>query len=307
MSSAPPSPSFEQPAPLGPRPELPEGVVRPAAPDRGAGLPRWPWWAPLAAFVLTMVGALLGATLIALGAEVAGVDVDTDDLPLGVSLGGVAAQHVAMIAATVALAWATLGRPTPRQFGLRTTPLGPAIGWTVAAAMTFYVVSGIYGAVLGIESDDDLPGALDPGGSELGLVAVAALVTVGAPIAEELFFRGFLFTALRRRVGLISGALVTGVVFGLVHAGTSEPEFLAPLGLFGFVLCLLYWRTGSLVPCMVLHSVNNSLALGVAQEWTWEIPVVLVASSAFILLVALALARARGLNAPPAPAPAPAG
>ena len=43
--------------------------------------------------------------------------------------------------------------------------------------------------------------------------------------------------------------------------------FLVPLGVFGALLCLLYYRTGSLLPCMVLHALNNSLALGVSQSW----------------------------------------
>ncbi len=37
--------------------------------------------------------------------------------------------------------------------------------------------------------------------------------------------------------------------------------------MFGALLCLLYHRTGSLLPCMVLHALNNSLALGVSQSW----------------------------------------
>ena len=41
--------------------------------------------------------------------------------------------------------------------------------------------------------------------------------------------------------------------------------FLVPLGVFGALLCLLYHRTGSLLPCMALHALNNSLALGVSQ------------------------------------------
>ena len=36
---------------------------------------------------------------------------------------------------------------------------------------------------------------------------------------------------------------------------------------FGFVLCLLYVWTDSLLPCIVLHALNNALALGVSQDW----------------------------------------
>jgi membrane protease YdiL (CAAX protease family) len=54
-----------------------------------------------------------------------------------------------------------------------------------------------------------------------------------------------------------------------VHTGSASPQYLVPLGFFGFVLCLVRWRTGSLYPCMALHSVNNSLALGITQlHWS---------------------------------------
>ncbi len=64
-------------------------------------------------------------------------------------------------------------------------------------------------------------------------------------------------------------AVVVGMLFGLAHTGSASPEYLVPLGFLGFVLCLIRWRTGSLYPCMALHSFNNSLALGVNQlHWS---------------------------------------
>ena len=89
------------------------------------------------------------------------------------------------------------------------------------------------------------------------------LVCVAAPIAEELFFRGFCFTALRARIGVAGGAIATGVDLRADPRGLGDAAFLVPLACFGAALCLLYHRTGSLLPCMVLHALNNSLALGV--------------------------------------------
>ena len=40
--------------------------------------------------------------------------------------------------------------------------------------------------------------------------------------------------------------------------------------LLGIVLCLLYWKTGSLLPCIALHLTNNAIALTVALGWTWQ-------------------------------------
>ena len=88
-----------------------------------------------------------------------------------------------------------------------------------------------------------------------------------APIAEELFFRGFCFTALRRTLGMLPAAVLTGIIFGAIHLGGTDIEFIVPLMVFGFFLCLLYVWTDSLLPCIVLHALNNALALGVSQDW----------------------------------------
>ena len=76
-----------------------------------------------------------------------------------------------------------------------------------------------------------------------------------------------------------------------------------PLAFFGFVLCLIYARTGSLYPCIALHCANNSIAFGASQDWTWQIPVLFVVSIAIIGLAALAVQQVWSPR-PPAPAPA---
>ena len=67
-------------------------------------------------------------------------------------------------------------------------------------------------------------------------------------------------------------AIGTGIVFGAIHGSSADPAFLLPLAFFGFVLCLIYARTGSLYPCIALHCANNSVAFGSSQHWTWRPP-----------------------------------
>ena len=121
---------------------------------------------------------------------------------------------------------------------------------------------------------------------------MAFLVAVVAPIAEEFFFRGFFFGALRNWKGPWPAAILTGLVFGAIHIGSAEAAFLLPLAFFGFALCLLRERTGSLYPGIALHCINNSLAFGVSQHWGWQILVLLVCALGLISLVALVV-RAR--------------
>ena len=132
----------------------------------------------------------------------------------------------------------------------------------------FLAFSGIWAAALGIKENDDLPQELGADDSSTALFFVAVLVCVAAPIAEELFFRGFCFTALRRWIGVAGGAIATGVIFGLIHAGSRRLGVPGPARRVRRCCCACSTTArGSLLPCMVLHALNNSLALGVSQSW----------------------------------------
>jgi uncharacterized protein len=85
-----------------------------------------------------------------------------------------------------------------------------------------------------------------------------------APVAEEFFFRGFFFRALRSRFSLIAAAVIDGLVFGAVHyTGSQTLAVLPVLAVLGFVFCMLYERTGSILPGIALHATNNSISYAV--------------------------------------------
>jgi membrane protease YdiL (CAAX protease family) len=86
--------------------------------------------------------------------------------------------------------------------------------------------------------------------------------------------------------------VISGLVFGGVHAGSAPALDLLPLAALGFGLCLLYQYTGSLYPCIAVHSLNNSIAFGSLEDWDWQIPVLMVAALALIWLIARMLIRA---------------
>jgi CAAX protease family protein len=291
MSTAPssiPPPSFDV------APELPEGVERPPPPEGT----RWKPWMAWAALVAAFGGALVGALVIGVIGAAAGSSF-SDPSP-AVSISATIVQDLSFIGA--ALLFASISaRPMPEQFGLRPTRFWPAVGWIAVAFGAFYVFTLVWVAILGVSPDDTkLPDELGVKDSTYALLAVAFLVAVVAPMAEEFFFRGFFFGALRNWKGPWPAAIITGLVFGAIHIGSAEAAFLLPLGFFGFCLCLLRERTGSLYPGIALHCMNNSLAFGVSQHWGWEIVVLFVCALGLISLVGLAV-RARWT---PAPAPA---
>jgi hypothetical protein len=213
---------------------------------------------------------------------------------------------LAFVAAAVYFA-SLHGGARPSDFGFRRVSPKLGIGAAVVAGIGYYAVTWIYASLFSLHGKDKLPSELGVGHSTAALVGAALFVCVIAPVAEEFFFRGFLFGVLRRwrivvmgkNIGTWVAAIVVGLLFGLAHTGSASPQYLIPLGFLGFVLCLVRWRTRSLYPCMALHSFNNSLALGV-NELHWS------AGAIFGLMVGslLVIAAATGPLSKPETVPA---
>jgi uncharacterized protein len=275
-------------------PELPAGVE----PRRR---PRWAPWTSVVALVAGLAAAVFGALVIGVVGVAFGADFENQ--PPTVAIAATVVQDVCLIGSALLFARMS-GRLRPGDFGLRPTRLKPAIGWAVLAWGAFYVFTAAFVAIIGAHpTDDQLPKELGVDRSTAAMVAVAFLVAVVAPVAEEFFFRGYFFSALRNWRGLWPAAVGTGVVFGAIHGSSADPAFLVPLAFFGFSLCLLYERTGSLYPCIAVHCANNSVAFGATQHWTWQIAVLFVSALAVIAVVALVV-RQKWSPRPPAPAPA---
>jgi CAAX protease family protein len=186
------------------------------------------------------------------------------------------------------------GRISAAEFGYRRIPLATGVRAVVLAAIAYYGLTAVYGSLLKLHGNDKLPSDLGVTHSTAALIAASLFVCAVAPMAEEFFFRGFFFGVLSRmrvRVGGVElgpwiAAGLTGILFGLAHTGSASSQFLIPLGFLGFVLCLVRWRTGSLYPCMALHSANNALALGVNQL-DWSAPAILGIMVASWLVIAV--------------------
>jgi membrane protease YdiL (CAAX protease family) len=244
------------------------------------------------------VGVVIGLAIPLVLGVVAGIGVaigggQADDLPPGVLIALTFLQDIGFILAALFVA-RMARRPGARDFGLVRTRLWRAAGIVLAVYVAFYVFAGIWASLLNIDEESDLPDELGADGSTVALVAVIVLVCVMAPVAEEFLFRGLLFTSVRASAGMWPAAIVTGIVFGAIHVGSSPAGLLVPLGVLGVGLCLIYAWTRSLYPCVALHAVNNAIAFGVTQDWTWEIPLLVVGGTAVSLLIMTGIARALG-------------
>ncbi len=91
------------------------------------------------------------------------------------------------------------------------------------------------------------------------LVFFTLFVAVLGPVFEEIFFRGFAYTALRSRFGVGAAMTLTALVFSALHLNLTA--FL-PIFFLGLFLAYLYERTGSLVPSMTAHVLHNVMMVG---------------------------------------------
>jgi membrane protease YdiL (CAAX protease family) len=286
-------------------PERPEGAPTPppeAGPEpdpREAPPPDWPLWTAFAALFAGFLAAnLLGAVVYGI-ASANGHD-EPGDAPIGYVVTAQLLFSACLVGAAVGFARMS-GRVTPATFGLRTTRLGPAVGWAFAAYATYLVGSLIWLNALNVDDEQDsITERLADDPTTATVVGLAIFAVVVAPIVEEVVFRGFIFNVMRGKLPVVWAAIVTGLLFGLVHVFGSPIEFLLPLALLGTVLCLLYWKTGSLLPCIAVHALNNCIALASALDWSWQIPVLMAGALAVISAILLPIVR-RGRE-PVAPA-----
>jgi membrane protease YdiL (CAAX protease family) len=221
--------------------------------------PRWSlWYAPAALF-----GGLAAA--IVLSGVVVGV--------LRLRSGGPAETDVATLLADVCVVAACLliasmtTRPRPWHFGLRRAGLGQAAGTAFVGMLVFYAFAVIYTGVVHPSHPQKVVQDVGADKGTAALIAGAVLIIGVAPVAEELFFRGFLFRILRLRMGLVAAAVVDGVVFGAVHYEDPGTAALLPvLAFLGFLFCLVYEQTGTLFATIAMHAFNNMVSYAATAD-----------------------------------------
>lgn len=98
-----------------------------------------------------------------------------------------------------------------------------------------------------------------------GFLILALMTIIGAPIFEELLFRGVLLDGVRAvlasargTLSLVGSVVVDGLLFAAAHA---EWEAFVGLAITGVVLAVIYARTNRIIPCIVTHASFNALAV----------------------------------------------
>lgn len=94
--------------------------------------------------------------------------------------------------------------------------------------------------------------------SIFSLIYMCIFTSFLGPFMEEIFFRGFVYGALKNKIGMFGGILISALFFAYVHANLAS---FMPILSLGIMLAYIYEKTGSLVSAITVHVIHNSAML----------------------------------------------
>lgn len=177
--------------------------------------------------------------------------------PLYVLIAGIAARETFI---KYGGGWVRLG---VRAINLR------VLGWAGGAFLAALAVGIAYnGVIQAFDLDFLKQGCADQVPTDIRahayLLAIASFLAVCfAPVAEELFFRGFIFPGLARAWGVPAGIVASGLLFGSAHL-LGNPYLYKSLIQFagiGMIFAFVYWKSGNIFASMLAHVTFNLLGV----------------------------------------------
>ncbi|MCU1497353.1 MAG: Abortive infection protein [Acidimicrobiales bacterium] len=222
--------------------------------------PRWGMGDALAGWMIAVATAsVLGAATVAL-AGYDTRDIEADRLPLWLTLIQSPFLWIGFIGVPLVVA-ATKGAGLRRDFDLRLTavdvPIAAAVG-VLAQLVLVPLVSLPFIWLSGVDADKLGEPAQNLADKVVGAPSIALLVVIvaiGAPLAEEIFFRGLVLRSIQKRFGVAWAVVGSSVAFGVTHL---QPLQLPALAAAGACFALLAIRTGRLGPAIVAHIAFNA-------------------------------------------------
>ena len=145
------------------------------------------------------------------------------------------------------------------DLGLRRAGAGAAAARGIGWGALFILVAGALEyllARLGVQQTQAAQFPLQ-GASPLGVAAILVAGVVFAPVAEEVFFRGYVCRAMSERKGALKGVVYSSLLFGAIHWNLGA--FL-PITAGAVLLALSFRRTDHLLTPIVAHALNNAFA-----------------------------------------------
>jgi membrane protease YdiL (CAAX protease family) len=124
--------------------------------------------------------------------------------------------------------------------------------------ITFFIFAAIVETFLP-EQDNELMRILRS--SRSAVYVTALLATFTAPIVEEVIYRGILYSALQRSIGVVWAVTFVTAAFAGVHflQYWGSPGTIVLICILSLILTLIRVRTKNLLPCIVLHFIFNGI------------------------------------------------
>ena len=189
---------------------------------------------------------------------------------MGVPLAIITATVLSGTFAVTALSFSTVLYRQPvntlgfvKIYGLK--PYAFAVGiWLMALTILMFWIAALSWLKLDfLLPPDTAQQVMDKAGGNL--ITTLILVGVVGPIAEEIFFRGFVLPGLMKRFGATRSLLLSSLLFGIFH---FDPGAFVPTFILGLALGWVYLKTGALWPVIFAHGLHNSLAIMLAKYAT---------------------------------------
>ena len=236
--------------------------------------PNWRAIEGLAIFLISLIPAVIVSVLIGLALRPisdcgslpqtqAATCLNHRDLVLAISTG---LQELALL--VTVLLWVRLVRKKrPRALGFKDlTPANVGIGVAIGLAGLF--VAGIIALLQAriiqsfthktVEAPKQI--SLQHNPQTIALVIIAFSVVVLAPLAEEAFFRGFIFRRLAQRYKVGIAVVISAAIFGLAHL---IPLIMLPIFGLGVLLASIVRARKSIVPSIFAHMTFNGIQIAI--------------------------------------------
>ncbi|MGB6896377.1 MAG: CPBP family intramembrane glutamic endopeptidase [Dehalococcoidia bacterium] len=238
--------------------------LTPTVSDRPAPLPReaaWGGWEVLIAIVLAVVtyivmGTVVAVAVLAIAGELEGTPLVTGGL-VGILFFDAALLGIVYLFTVqkFRLPWSALGFRSLRADFLWVPPVTAVVAHVAIVAYAVVVTAVGADALAPQQELEDLFETR----AILPLTGVATVLA--APVAEEIFFRGFVFRGLIRPLNVWGAALVSGLLFGAAHISSVDTAgLIIPFSAVGMLFAWVYYRTGSLWAPMSAHFLFNLIS-----------------------------------------------
>jgi membrane protease YdiL (CAAX protease family) len=255
--------------PVPPRPDLHSGPPPASPSDAARPKSTWRWW--------EAIGVVFGALILGSIASIPVFAVLHDTRSNGASGVSELAQSIVTdaVGLVVIILWLVRWHPEwrkaigfpPKGRRLREALMGAALGLAVllVASVASAIILAIVEAATG-GAKQSLPEQVRSDLSPGAVVLFALLALVVAPVTEEFIFRGLLFRSIRDRHGFLLAAIVSSLLFGLVHFVAvndweSTLALQATMVITGLGLATIYEKRGNLLASIAGHAAFNAIAV----------------------------------------------